>query len=416
LQFAAALDGLDVDIISRIEFVEEPIQKVGGDWSLRRQLDVLERWHTKSGLKYGLDESIADVVDLHHGDYDSIKADLIESFRGVAGCAAFVLKPALLGLELSMRIAKLVHQELGIGVVFSCAFDSGIGLAYTAFLAAASDLTSGLAEKDLLAHGIGTFSLLDGDTLSPPFASYVSDKGILKVASLSRAFFGLGLDEMRSSFPTQLPDEDFTATSDDYRASTATSTSGREISVVVSLPLPFSDDVACARFTDLPQQSRWSPWLSSVAYLDDGRETEWTLNVRGVMFSWRAVSNIVAKPYRGIRWESVSGLKNLGIAEFVPTSADSCTMKVRMTIVAPRVVTTLFPGASVFLEEFLQNKLLKWSLEMFRDVVKGDLALERGDVELGDALFGAVEGRANAIEASLSNQPRTTNEGVNGSL
>lgn len=39
---------------------------------------------------------------------------------------------------------------------------------------------------------------------------------------------------------------------------------------------------------------------------------------------------------------------------------------------------------------------------MFRDVVKGDLALERGDVELGDALFGAVEGRANAIEATLS--------------
>lgn len=416
LQFAAALDDLEVDIISRIEFVEEPIQKVGGDWSLRRQLDVLERWHTKSGLEFGLDESIADVVDLHHGDYDNIKADLIESFRGIAGCAAFVLKPALLGLELSMRIAKLAHHELGIGVVFSCAFDSGIGLAYTAFLAAASDLSSGLAQKDLLAHGIGTFSLLDGDTLSPPFASYVSDKGILQVASLSRAFFGLGLDEMRSSFPSQLPEEDFTATSNDYRASAATSSSGREISVVVSLPLPFSDEIACARFTDLPQQSRWSPWLSSVAYLDDGRETEWTLNVRGVKFSWRAVSSIVAKPNRGIRWESVSGLKNLGIAEFVPTSADSCTMKVRMTIVAPRVVTTLFPGASVFLEEFLQNKLLKWSLEMFRDVVKGDLALERGDVELGDALFGAVEGRANAIEASLSNQPRTTNEDINGSL
>jgi hypothetical protein len=29
------------------------------------------------------------------------------------------------------------------------------------------------------------------------------------------------------------------------------------------------------------------------------------------------------------------------------------------------------------LEEFLRNKLLKWSLEMFRDVVKADLALER---------------------------------------
>jgi hypothetical protein len=40
---------------------------------------------------------------------------------------------------------------------------------------------------------------------------------------------------------------------------------------------------------------------------------------------------------------------------------------------------------------------------MFRDVVKGDLALEDGNVELGDALFGSVEGKANAIEATLAN-------------
>jgi hypothetical protein len=36
-------------------------------------------------------------------------------------------------------------------------------------------------------------------------------------------------------------------------------------------------------------------------------------------------------------------------------------------------------------------------------VVKADLALERGEAELGDALFCAVEGgRFNAIEATLS--------------
>jgi uncharacterized membrane protein len=170
------------------------------------------------------------------------------------------------------------------------------------------------------------------------------------------------------------------------------------------LPLPFSNDTACcSRFSDLPQQSRWSRWLSSVAYVDAGREMEWTLNVWGVHFSWQAVSSILEKPYKGIMWESMSGLKNMGVIEFIPTASDSCTMKVRMTIITPRVVATLFPGASVFAEDFLQNKLLKWSLEMFRDVVKGDLALERGDVELGDALFGAVEGRANAIEATLSN-------------
>uniref|UniRef100_A0A7S4S2S6 Coenzyme Q-binding protein COQ10 START domain-containing protein n=3 Tax=Ditylum brightwellii TaxID=49249 RepID=A0A7S4S2S6_9STRA len=186
-----------------------------------------------------------------------------------------------------------------------------------------------------------------------------------------------------------------------YQASTSTSSTGRGISVQVSLPLPFSDDIACTRFTDLPQQSRWSPWLNSVAYLDGEGETEWTLNVRGVEFSWRAVSKILDEP-KGIMWESISGIKNKGRVEFIPTSEESCLMKVKMNIITPRILASLFKNTSVLLGDFLQKKLLKWSLEMFRDVVKADLALERGDVELGDALFGAVEGRANAIEATLS--------------
>lgn len=414
MQFSTALDGLDVDVIHRIEFVEEPIRKID-KWSFQGQVDALEMWYQHSGVPYGLDESIADLVQLHKGEFDPIREEVVASLRETAGCAALVLKPALLGYELSFQLARIAHQEVGVGAVFSSSFDSGVGLSYTAFLAATSDLTSGKPPKELLAHGIGTFSMLEGDTLSPSFSSYVTEKGVLQVASLSRAFFGLGLDEMKGSFPPELPQEDLSIESDDYRASAATSSSGREISLVVSLPLPFSDDVAASRFTDLPQQSRWSPWLSSVAYLDAGRETEWTLNIRGVELSWRAVSTILDNPYRGIQWESISGVKNLGIVEFVPNDEDEdlCLMKVRMTIIAPRIVAALFPGASVFLEDFLQNKLLKWSLEMFRDVVKGDLALERGDAELGDALFGAVEGKANAIEATLSVPPLP--DGVNGS-
>jgi o-succinylbenzoate synthase len=399
IEFASALEVLDVNVVRRIEFVEEPLQKVqGSKWSIRSQIAALERWYQHTGIKYALDESIVDLVADHSGDFGSIAAELESIFEeGIFGCAALVLKPALLGLELSMQISRLANSSLGVGTVFSSSFDSGVGLAYAAFLAAATE--------PRYAHGIGTFSMLAGDTLSPSFGSYVNDKGFLQVASLSRALFGLGLDEMRGSFSAVLPEEEPTDDKDNYQASTATSSSGRELSVVVSLPLPFSDMIASSRFTDLPQQSRWSPWLSSVAYLDAGRETEWTLNVRGVRFSWRAVSDILETPYRGIQWESISGLGNLGVVEFIPTAPEACLMKVRMTILVPRLLATLFPGASVFLEDFLQNKLLKWSLEMFRDVVKGDLALERGDVELGDALFGAVEGRANAIEATLSLPP-----------
>jgi len=232
------------------------------------------------------------------------------------------------------------------------------------------------------------------------------------VASLSRALYGLGLDEIRELLMTEKQLDSYnaspaaTTTTRDkgsqgqYQSST--STSGREIVVQVSLPLPFSDHIAASRFTDLPQQSRWSPWLTSVSYLDDDRgETLWTLNVRGIKFSWRAQSSILKDPIRGITWQSINGLKNAGVVEFHPTSKDSCVMQVRMTIITPRLLSALFEGSSAFIEDFLRNKLLKWSLEMFRDVVKADLALERGDLELGDALLGAVEGKANAIEATL---------------
>jgi len=43
------------------------------------------------------------------------------------------------------------------------------------------------------------------------------------------------------------------------------------------------------------------------------------------------------------------------------------------------------------------NKLLKWSLESFQDVVKAHLALERGEAELGDALFYADEDTQNKV-------------------
>jgi uncharacterized membrane protein len=410
IHFVAALEGIDVDVIDRVEFIEEPLTKVAGEWSFPAQVEALERWHKHSGIPYALDESLADLADLTGNDFVTMQSVIKKTFSdGVGGCAALILKPALLGMELSMRLARIAHIELGIGAVFSSSFDSGLGLGHTSFLAAAADASApSSSNRPLYSHGLGTFSMLVDDTISPPFSSYVTKQGKLKVSSLSRAFFGLSIDDIRDSVAVELLDvspsviSKSEADSQDYRASAATSSSGRELSVAVSLPLPFSDDVACSRFSDLPQQSRWSPWLSSVAYVDAGRESEWTLNVRGVRFSWRAVSSVLERPYRGIMWESISGLKNMGVVEFIPTGADSCTMKVRMTIITPRIVASLFPGASVFAEDFLQDKLLRWSLEMFRDVVKGDLALERGDVELGDALFGAVEGRANAIEATLS--------------
>ena len=107
---------------------------------------------------------------------------------------------------------------------------------------------------------------------------------------------------------------------------------------------------------------------------------------------------LTCKRHTRIVWESLSGLQNSGTVEFVPITESSCAMSVLVSFLAPRGIEILFEG---IFEDFLRNKLLKWSMEMFRDAVKGDLALERGDVELGDALSEAVQGRASVLSTAL---------------
>jgi uncharacterized membrane protein len=426
-RFANALGTVGPDALRCFEYIEEPLKTkaLGGidQLSFATHVSDLERFYSRTALPYALDETLFDLASLHEHQFDPIAQDLRKVLVDTRGCVSLILKPSLLGLELSFRLARLAHEELGIGAVFTSSFDSGVGLAYISFLASLSDGLDSSHQDNKFAHGLGTFCMLDEDCLSPPFESYVNQQGVLNVASLSRAFYGLGLDEVKylSISPLEAPPLSSSGDSvlyrevqgagssqilesDSFEASTATSSSGREISLFASLPLSFSADIACARFTDLPQQPRWSPWLSSVAYVDADGETEWTLKIRGVTFRWRAMSSLLERPNKGIRWESKSGLKNTGVVEFIETGDASSLMKVTMAIVVPRIVTSLFKGTSVFLEDFLRNKILKWSLEMFRDVVKGDLALEEGNAELGDALFGAVEGKASAIEATLSLQ------------
>jgi len=412
LEFVEEAKNANSSILSILEFVEEPLKKQAVDkkWSIIDQVIALDNFWNIGEIHYALDESLADLAEDCDYNFGNIAADLRRLFGDRVnrphGCAAFVLKPALIGLELSLQLAKLAHEEFQISAVFSSSFDSGIGLAFTSILAAVSDRAPFSSKVKKYAHGVGTFGMLGGDTLSPSFESYVSKEGLVNVNSLSRALYGLSLNEMSDRLPVldpASPKRESTISlneSDDYLAKTSTSTSGRDIAVSVSLPLPFSDAIASSRFTDLPQMSRWSPWLNSVTYLDSAGLTEWNLNVRGVKFSWRARSEVLENP-KGIKWESISGLKNRGFVEFEPTSDDSCVMKLKMSIIMPYVLVSLFQGMPSVVQEFLQNKLLKWSLEMFRDAVKADLALERGDIELGDALFGAVEGRANALEEAL---------------
>jgi 2-succinyl-5-enolpyruvyl-6-hydroxy-3-cyclohexene-1-carboxylate synthase len=381
LQFANILKGIDSDAFRRLEYVEEPLQSYKSpalEWSFAEQILSLERWHAATEIPYALDESISDLAELHNHDFAAISFDLKKNIvAGSNGCAALVLKPSLLGLELSLRLARFARKDLGVGAVFTSSFDSGVGLAFASFLASMSDASVATKGVTQYSHGLGTFSLLAGDCLSPSFGSYVNSDGKLNVASLSRSFYGLGLDELHCLSIDPLPTPQLTSSvqvtpvdktgldfqqtviesSDEFEASTATSSDGREIKVLASLPLPFSAEVACARFTDLPQQPRWSPWISSVAYVDARSETEWTLRVRGVNFRWRAKSSLLSEPYPGISWKSISGLKNTGAVEFIQTDSETCVMKVQIAFVTPRILSPLFKGTSIFFEDFLRNKV-----------------------------------------------------------
>jgi len=179
----------------------------------------------------------------------------------------------------------------------------------------------------------------------------------------------------------------------------------REISLSVSLALPFSREIAHARFSVLADQPLWSPWLRSVSYVDvddAGRDvTEWVLKVPfGIKAAgWRSVGTVLEYPSL-IGWETISGLKNFGTIEFLlPEEGDAagtcdpgvicldddefdrattaCVMKLTMSCIVPRPLAALFRRTPLSAENFLKNRLLRTSLVSFRDVVRSELEQQK---------------------------------------
>jgi hypothetical protein len=116
-------------------------------------------------------------------------------------------------------------------------------------------------------------------------------------------------------------------------------------------------------------------------------ETEWTLNVRGIEFRWKAISKMLKNP-KGIMWETTSGLKNKGQVECIKVSEKYCLMRVKMALTA----LVIFKNTGEFVKDFMES-----------------INCSNGVWELGDALFGAFKGRYNAIEATLSYPRGLTN-------
>jgi 2-succinyl-5-enolpyruvyl-6-hydroxy-3-cyclohexene-1-carboxylate synthase len=275
-----------------LEFVEEPFAK-HADASLLDHVSRLTDFYKHTGVAFALDETVFDAVCEFGGSWPEIESFLEKVLnKPDVGCAAVVLKPSLLGIELSLKISRLA-RSYGVSAVFSSSFESGVGLGYLAMLAAISDAENHFQNSPtvMYAHGLGTFRMISGDILSPPFAQLVDDEGKVDVEQLSRVLADLSLEAVMTlpdySQPKMVPSLVSNAISSQVK--------GRTITLHASLSLPFSDSIAHDRFTDLPQMPRWCPWLKSVEFVS-ASETEWKLNVVGKTFSWRARSAVTTNP------------------------------------------------------------------------------------------------------------------------
>ncbi len=124
----------------RIAFIEEPL----------RSSDKLPAFYQATGLPFAYDESL----------YRCSAREL----QSADGLAALIIKPQVIGgLAVSMEFARFANR-CGCQTIVSSVFESSVGLASLANLAAAiSDSGS--------AHGLDTYRWLAQDVCVPPFAA-----------------------------------------------------------------------------------------------------------------------------------------------------------------------------------------------------------------------------------------------------
>ena len=108
------------------------------------------------------------------------------------------------------------------------------------------------------------------------------------------------------------------------------------------------------------------------------RISQWTVAVKGLSFSWTANDTRISRPNL-IKWESTSGLKNMGSVKFTrqtqnnsESSSEIATeMKLRFTFITPKVISSLF-RRSTKIQEYTEEILLGNMLTEFKNVVQAE--------------------------------------------
>lgn len=138
---AAFWDGIPEALRGLVDYVEEPLAS-----PTAAQLAEL---HRSTAMPLALDES------LYQG---TVTLDELDS---VAGLAALVLKPAVLGASRTVALVAAARR-LAVDAVVSAMFDGEVGLAHSVLLAAVcpdttTTPTPGLKERPRIQHGLSTF-------------------------------------------------------------------------------------------------------------------------------------------------------------------------------------------------------------------------------------------------------------------
>lgn len=154
------VENLSERALSLTEYWEEPVApgSLVADW---------ERLSEQTGgrVRLAADESLTE---------GSVSTEDLAACG--APVAALILKPALQGLERTLELAAWAAAH-GARPVLSSAFESGVALCHFSILAASMVPQPWLPETGVSAcHGLGTFTHLAEDVLSPPFADLVYNR------------------------------------------------------------------------------------------------------------------------------------------------------------------------------------------------------------------------------------------------
>ena len=155
-----------------------------------------------------------------------------------------------------------------------------------------------------------------------------------------------------------------------------------ETSASVEIRAP--SELLFAAYADIEQMPRWAPMLKSVVLKDkEERISEWALRVprpvqrivRAAGFSnlvcWEATHDV--DPPRELRWRSLSGVQNAGVARFETSSADArvTTVTLTMTYTLPDVAGPI--ANSAIAQSFVRRTMLS-TFDLFKEELEAQAA------------------------------------------